>query len=200
MLSKFQQCMGIISAALMLECPAAIVLYLTFRCRDRTSLFHLSRRYIRTPLASPIQTSLTLVSLPSRGLYESIGLCNNITGILCQGAGGQDYANITNFAAVCGLMYGAPRRHDGSASLIFDPGSSWTIPMYSCISATKALVKTVSFRFNGSDDLSGLTVTSLTDKVYPNDTSKPLWGVEDTQMALADVKPLWGLVATHGRG
>jgi hypothetical protein len=128
------------------------------------------------------------------------GLCNNITGLLCQGAGGQDYANITNFAAVCGLMYGAPRRHDGSASLIFDPGSSWTIPMYSCISATKALVKTVSFRFNGSDDLSGLTVTSLTDKVYPNDTSKPLWGVEDTQMALADVNPLWGLVAPHSHG
>ena len=69
--------------------------------------------------------------------------------------------------------------------------------MYSCISATKASVKTVSFRFNGSDDLSGLTVTSLTDKVYPNDTSKPLWGVEDTQMALVDVNPLWGLVATH---
>jgi hypothetical protein len=72
--------------------------------------------------------------------------------------------------------------------------------MYSCISATKALVKTVSFRFNGSDDLSGLTVTSLTDKVYPNDTSKPLRGVEDTQMALADVNPLWGLVAPHSHG
>lgn len=72
--------------------------------------------------------------------------------------------------------------------------------MYSCISATKALVKTVSFRFNGSDDLSGLTVTSLTDKVYTNDSSKPLWGVEDTQMALADVKPLWGLVASHSHG
>jgi hypothetical protein len=72
-------------------------------------------------------------------------------------------------------MYGAPRRQDGDASLLFEPGSSWTIPMYSCISATKALVKTVSFRFNGSDSLSGLTVTGLIDKVYPNDASKPLW-------------------------
>ena len=72
--------------------------------------------------------------------------------------------------------------------------------MYSCISATKALVKTVSFRFNGSDDLSGLTVTGLIDKVYPNDASKPLWGVEHTEMTLADVKPLWGLVAPQSQG
>jgi hypothetical protein len=129
-----------------------------------------------------------------------INFSDAVTGLLCQGAGGQDYANITNFVAVCGLMYGAPRRQDGSASLLFDPGSSWTVPMYSCISATKAMIKTVSFRFNGSDDLSGLTVTGLTDKVYPNDTSKPLWGVEHTEMALADVKPLWGLVAPHSQG
>lgn len=97
-------------------------------------------------------------------------------------------------------MYGAPRRQDGSASLIFSPGSNWTTPMYSCISVTKALIKTVSFRFNGSGDLSGLTVTSLTDKVYPNVASKPLWGVENTELALADVKPLWGLVASKNQG
>jgi hypothetical protein len=66
--------------------------------------------------------------------------------------------------------------------------------MYSCISATKALIKTVSFRFNGSDDLSGLSVTGLGDKIYPNDASKPVWGVENTDMFLADASPLWGLV------
>lgn len=63
---------------------------------------------------------------------------------------------------------------DGSASLMLDPGSSWTVPLYSCI------IKTVSFRFNGSDDLSGLTITNPVDKVYPNETSKPLWRVEQT--------------------
>ncbi|KAK6535729.1 hypothetical protein TWF694_002178 [Orbilia ellipsospora] len=115
--------------------------------------------------------------------------------ITCTGAGGLDYANITNIATTCGLLYGAPRRQDGSASVIFDPGSLWTIPLYSCISVTKATIKTVSFLFNGSDDLSALTVTDLADKVYLNDELKPLWGVENTELTLNGVSPLWGLIA-----
>ncbi|KAF3935173.1 hypothetical protein ABW20_dc0108136 [Dactylellina cionopaga] len=116
-------------------------------------------------------------------------------GLLCSGTGREDYANITNIAAECGLLYGAPRRQDDSASLLFDPGSFWTIPLYTCASVTKAIIKTVSLRFNGSDDLSGLIVTDLNDKVYPNDDTKPLWGVENTEIPLRDVKPLWGLIA-----
>jgi hypothetical protein len=148
----------------------------------------------------PKTTFLAPVSLLDRGLYKAIGLSDSATGLLCIGAGGQDYANISNIAAGCGLMYGAPRRQDGGASLIFSPGSNWTTPIYSCISVTKALIKTVSFRFNGSGDLSGLTVTSLTDKVYPNVASKPLWGVENTELALIDVRPLWGLVSSQNQG
>ena len=97
-------------------------------------------------------------------------------------------------------MYGAPRLEDGTASLVFTPGSNWTIPIYSCISVAKGLIKTVSFRFNGSTDLSGLTVTSLSDKIYPNESSKPLWAVEQTELDLADVRPLWGLVSSENQG
>ncbi|KAK6362488.1 hypothetical protein LTS17_012807 [Exophiala oligosperma] len=121
-------------------------------------------------------------------------------GLLCQGAGGQDNANITNFGAGCGLVYGAPRRKDGRESIVFEPGSDWTIPLYSCISTTKALIKTVSFRFNRSDDLSGLTVTDVSAKVYPNESSKPLWGVEKTDQTLADVRILWGLLSGPDQG
>jgi hypothetical protein len=115
-------------------------------------------------------------------------------GLLCAGAGTGDYANITNMVSTCGLLYGAPRRHDGSGSIIFDPGSTWTLPMYSCMSAVKASIKTVNFRFNGSDDLSGLAIESSEDKVYPNEESKPLWAVENTHMMLKDGNPLWGIV------
>lgn len=115
--------------------------------------------------------------------------------MLCQGAGGADNANISNFISACGLIYGAPRREGAGTSLIMDPGSNWTVPMYSCISATKAVIKTVTFRFNGSrDDISSLTVTSLADKTYKDNSSKPLWGVEGTNLSLADVNPLWGLL------
>jgi hypothetical protein len=68
--------------------------------------------------------------------------------------------------------------------------------MYSCMSTAKATIKTVSFRFNGTeDDLAGLEVVSLKDKTYPNDESKPLWGVENTSMYLKDGGPLWGLIS-----
>ncbi|KAI8630319.1 hypothetical protein F5Y19DRAFT_474706 [Xylariaceae sp. FL1651] len=114
--------------------------------------------------------------------------------VICRGSGKADFANITNMMALCGTLYGAPRRRDGSASLLFDPGSSWTLPMYSCISTVKASIKTVSFRFDGADDLSGLTITNIAPKAYSNDASKPLWGVEHSDIPLGDVRPLWGLV------
>lgn len=109
-------------------------------------------------------------------------------------------ANITNTVAACGLMYGAPKRLDNGNSIRFDPGSNWSVPLYSCISTAKAIIKTVSFQFNGSDDLSALTVTDIQDKVYADNTSKPLWGVEQTNLTLEDVLPLWGLVSSPNQG
>jgi hypothetical protein len=112
----------------------------------------------------------------------------------CQGLGNYAIANISNLAAKCGLLYGTPIRQDGSASLFFEPGSDWSVPMYTCASAIKASIKTVSFQYNKTSDLSGVTVLDIVDKSYPNETSKPLWGVENSEMYLIDGNPLWGLV------
>jgi hypothetical protein len=68
--------------------------------------------------------------------------------------------------------------------------------MYSCATAAKATIKTVSFRYNGTDDdLSGLKVVSIVDKTYPNEESKPLWAVENSDMYLKDGSPLWGIIS-----
>ena len=67
--------------------------------------------------------------------------------------------------------------------------------MYTCMSTAKATIKTVALRYNGTtDDLTSLEVLSIQDKTYPNEDSKPLWGVENTSMKLKDGGPLWGLV------
>jgi hypothetical protein len=67
--------------------------------------------------------------------------------------------------------------------------------MYTCTSAVKATIKIVQFEYNGTArDLSSLKVLSLVDKVYPNEGSKPLWGVENTDMFIRNGGPLWGIV------
>ncbi|PGH10001.1 hypothetical protein GX51_00267 [Blastomyces parvus] len=126
----------------------------------------------------------------------------NFTSIhtLCQGAGGLDYANITNIGVVCGMAFGAPRLGDGSRSLIFEPGSSWTVPLYSCASGARAVIKTVDFRFNGTDGLNSLVIDSIRDKTYAKDADKPLWGVEHSESRLNEVEPLWGLVSDEYKG
>lgn len=112
---------------------------------------------------------------------------------LCQGDGNLDLANISNIAVGCGVIYGAPRREDGTASLIFEPGSKWTLPMYTCATGVKASVKDVAFRYNGTDGLKSLGTTSIQDRT--NRSNPTTGGVENTAMALADGSPLWGLVS-----
>lgn len=118
----------------------------------------------------------------------------HITESLCSSDFKSREGNINNFAAQCGLMYGAPKREDDGSPLMLDPGSKWSIPLHSCITASKAIIKTVSFRFNGSDDTSALTITDLHDKVYADKESMPLWGVENTGLPVTDAKPIWGIV------
>ncbi|KAL2141988.1 hypothetical protein VTI28DRAFT_1724 [Corynascus sepedonium] len=70
--------------------------------------------------------------------------------------------------------------------------------MYSCLTTTQAILKTVTFRFQGTDALRGLSVTQLEDKKYDNDERLPLWGVESSKdirnRTISDFQPLWGLV------
>lgn len=103
------------------------------------------------------------------------------------------YANITNIAVSCGMMYGAARRRDGSASLLFDPGTEWTVPLYSCASASKASIKNVAFRYNGTAGLKSLEVIDIKPKEYAKEEDMPLWAVENLKMTLQDVNPVWGI-------
>lgn len=121
-------------------------------------------------------------------------------GLICRGAGGQDQANISNIAVGCGLVQGAARLQSGQNPLIFDRGSNWTVPLYSCASAVKANIKTVDFRYDGAQGLKGLVVSNITNKIYMSETDKPLWAVENMNMSLADAPPLWGIVSDVAQG
>ena len=95
-------------------------------------------------------------------------------------------------------MHGVPQRQDGGSNLIFESGSRWSQPLYSCATTAKATVKTVSFSFNGTDEnLNNLNITNIKNKVYPDEKSKPLWGVENTGNAynLDQMKLVWGIVS-----
>lgn len=122
------------------------------------------------------------------------------SALICGGSGGGDYANITNIFVNCGLMRGIPQRQDAGSNMIFEANSRWSQPIYSCATAVKATIKTVSFTFNGTEnELSNLNITKLKNKEYPDDESRPLWGVEDTGNAYtqSDLRPVWGLVSSE---
>jgi hypothetical protein len=109
-----------------------------------------------------------------------------------------DFANITNIFVTCGLIHGAPQRQDSGSNLIFDSGSKWSQPLYTCASAVKATIKTVSFSYNGTDaSLEDLSVTGIQDKVYSDGQALPLWGVENTgnKYYMNDLVLVWGLIS-----
>ncbi|CAG9983189.1 unnamed protein product [Clonostachys byssicola] len=86
-------------------------------------------------------------------------------------------------------------------SLIFDDGSSWSSPLYTCASTVKATVKTVKFFHNGrNENIDGLKVESISDKDYATEEDMPLWGVEDTYLTLSELTPIWGLIDTALEG
>lgn len=109
-------------------------------------------------------------------------------------------ANMSNIAVSCGILYGAARRRDGSSSLLFDPGTEWTIPMYSCASASKASIKTVSFQYNGTAGLQSLKIADIQPKVYEKEEDQPLWAVERLEMRLQDLNPVWGITLPEHDG
>jgi hypothetical protein len=93
-------------------------------------------------------------------------------------------------------MYGAARPRDGADANSFDPGSNWTIPLFGCATANKAVIKTVDFSCNGSTGLKDLRILDIHDKAFGQDEHLPIWAVEHRQgLTLKTVKPLWGLVS-----
>lgn len=110
-------------------------------------------------------------------------------------------ANITNLAVQCGLMYAPPRLLTQNLN-VFDrgrAGQNLTQSVYSCASASKATIKTVTFKYNGTGGFEGLQILSINDKQYESASSKPLWGVENSGMNYSEVSPLWGLVDSRYR-
>ena len=115
---------------------------------------------------------------------------------MCRGFNSTSIANISNFAVTCGVQY-PPARPVGRAFDAFDrgkAGENYTQSIYSCASASKALIKTVTFSYNGTGGLSGLQILDVKEKEYPNPSLKPLWGVEDSGLTYEDIAPLWGLL------
>ena len=82
-------------------------------------------------------------------------------------------------------MRGIAQRVDGGSQFTFEGGSKWSAPLYSCASAVKANIKTVSFLMNGTaPGLGSIVVTDVHDKEYPDNSSMPLWGIEDSGLTL----------------
>jgi hypothetical protein len=97
------------------------------------------------------------------------------------------------------MMHGVPQRQDGGSPLVFDSGSSWSQPLYTCASAIKATQKTVSFYYNSTQGLlQDLVITDIQDKSYPNESQMPLWGVENTgdEFSVSSINLIWGLVSS----
>lgn len=108
---------------------------------------------------------------------------------LCQGYGGADNANITNVGVHCGLLLGTPERTDGGDARLPGDNSTWGQSLYACSSVARARIQTVRFSFNGSSDLSQLSISR-------QDNSTPvLWAVEKSDLTISDLQPFWGRVA-----
>ncbi|KAL4865301.1 hypothetical protein BDV12DRAFT_200244 [Aspergillus spectabilis] len=113
----------------------------------------------------------------------------------CAGAqGGGDRANINNILVSCGLMFGAARRTDNTDSAIFINGTRWSVPLLTCATVIKASIKSVKPETKGPGQHNA-SVSRISDKVYDNTSSAPLWGVDDLNYNLSDARPIWGLVS-----
>ncbi|KAI9157995.1 hypothetical protein HJFPF1_05980 [Paramyrothecium foliicola] len=113
---------------------------------------------------------------------------------ICQGTWAYDRAALNTTFVDCNLMRGTPRRVD-RPGVIFQDGSEWSSPLYTCASSVKATIKRVQFFHNGTNtNLENLVVQEIKDKQYESEADMPLWGVEDWFYKLDDYNPVWGLV------
>ncbi|KAJ5161172.1 hypothetical protein N7492_006564 [Penicillium capsulatum] len=104
--------------------------------------------------------------------------------------------NIQNIGVSCGLMYGTAKAPDGAGFNSFNPGTNWSVPLYTCAAASKAIIKTVDFTYNGTAGLEDLHVVDTRDKVYARKEDQPWWAVEQREdLSLTSVMPLWGPVS-----
>ena len=117
--------------------------------------------------------------------------------VICKGAGGEDFVTPDKIGVACGLVYAGSKRKDGVVSLVTQPDTWWTEPIYSCASTNKLTIKNVHFKWNATvnNGLAGLEVLNISDKHYKSRGDMPLWGAETVpDMYLRDLTPLWGII------
>lgn len=136
----------------------------------------------------PLSSCLPQIAQICRGYYELDDV----------GADGRAN-NITYPAVNCGQLLGAGvlqlEEGESESELVFRPNSTRRRDMYTCATAIKASIKTLEFQYNGTGlGLLDLNVTSIKNKVYPDEKSKPLWAVESSGQYRMRFDPLWGLV------
>jgi hypothetical protein len=73
-----------------------------------------------------------------------------------------------------------------------DPGTKWSQPLYSCMSAVKASIKTVEFQLNGTASIANLVVKDVSATQYDSTESMPIWGMENPGGTINSIAPIWG--------
>ncbi|PFH62314.1 hypothetical protein XA68_14174 [Ophiocordyceps unilateralis] len=131
---------------------------------------------------------------------ENYTLINDI----CRGINESSPATSSNILISCGLLQSIPQREDGGDAFAQEDGTQWMKKLFSCASATKATIKTVTLSYNNTGDnlFDGLKVMSARDKEYADEGSMPLWGVEDVgnEYLAGEIGLIWGLVSPEQEG
>ncbi|KAF7547899.1 hypothetical protein G7Z17_g7418 [Cylindrodendrum hubeiense] len=114
---------------------------------------------------------------------------------ICQGTLPNTRVMLNSTFVTCSFVRGVPKRTNNGPDTIFEDGSKWSAPTYSCASTIKATIKTVTFFHNGTDtNLDNLVIQSIKDKEYKDESDMPMWGVEDTAFKFSQFEPIWGIV------
>ncbi|OSS43473.1 hypothetical protein B5807_11982 [Epicoccum nigrum] len=157
--------------------------------------------------SSNSSTSRTSTFIPyyPDGMNKLIALNYSAIEHICQGqyelsetgldrrATGLDYPAIQ-----CGALLGAPvdRVEESLSASSYTGVQMVQKNLYVCATAYKASIKTVRFRYNGTEAaLPGLEVMDIAPKIYHNNASMPLWAVESSGNRSMNFDPLWGLVS-----
>lgn len=95
------------------------------------------------------------------------------------------------------MIFRAARRRDGSESIVLEPETWFTQPVYSCASsATKAGIKEVRFRYNATlstgRNRKALLVVNMNARTNPGKESMPLRGIQSLELELEDLPQPWG--------
>lgn len=122
----------------------------------------------------------------------------------------EDFCNLMNLHKMkyweqnveCNYLLASPRRTDSDVPYE-EVGSQWKSSVFVCPVAVKALIKTATFRVNGTESRQSLGVRSVLDKTYATPADHPLWAAEDWRYPGSFgsyLQPVWGIVDTSFEG